>query len=102
MASGRPSSITLLSIHESITDLVGKPPGTAIELVEHGDRPHTVLILLSCPQCGNPLTIGDKMSNFNFRIKMFKVPRRVTVSGKIDHTCGASFSISENNLSWYN
>jgi len=102
MGSTKLESISLMSIHSTAVDLIGAPPGSAVELMEHRERVQKSLIILNCPQCGRPMTIGDTMSNFNFKIKSLKVPRRITVKDRIDHICGASFSISENKLLWYN
>jgi len=98
----KPKSINLLPIRASVTDLLGAPPGTAVELVDHKDRSKTALIILNCPKCGRSISIGDQYANYNFPFKMFTVPRRVTIKDKIDHVCGASFSISENVILWYN
>jgi len=102
MGSNKLESISLLSINSTIADLVGAPKGTAVELVEHKEGKPRSMIVLNCPQCGKPLTIGDRFSNFNFPISLLRVPRRFTVKDRIDHICGASFSVAENKLLWYN
>ena len=102
MVSNKLDKISLLSIHSTAVDLVGAPKGSAVELIDYREGPLVSMIILNCPQCGRPITIGGQFSNFNIPIKLFRVPRRLTIKDKVAHICGATFTISENILSWYN
>ena len=83
--------VNVLPADSDLTAMAGAPPGTALELRSiHPERP---VLLLTCPGCGELMTVAENAGPKHFPTRFAVVGHLLSIAGALTHRCGLVFTI---------